>query len=96
VPQKKEMIDLRHEQLLSFEDAARRLGCSIRTVRHWAAVGFEGRRLEFIKLGRLLRTSVEAINRFSTHEHSEPDSRLTPSQRNRQRARQALHERHGS
>lgn len=58
------MIAITNEHLLSLKQAAQLIGCSIQTLRKWADSGCDGRVLETVKFGRLVRTSVEAVQRF--------------------------------
>jgi len=48
------------ERLLSVEEIAERIGCSIRTVRRWVASGS----LASVKVGGLRRVSPSALDRF--------------------------------
>lgn len=48
------------ERLLSVEDVAERLGCSIRTVRRWIADGS----LDSVKVGGLRRVTAASLDRF--------------------------------
>lgn len=55
------------EQLLPLVEAVRRVGekPSLQTVRRWCHRGIRGgKRLEFVRVGHELRTSVEAVKRF--------------------------------
>lgn len=63
------MIDVAREKLLTKEEAARFCQVSIPTVERWIRKGVKrtGRRLEVVYLGGSMRTSVEAIGRFSVH-----------------------------
>ena len=54
------MIDLTTESLLRVDEAAKLLGVHRRTVENWFKRG-----LESTKIGRLVYTSREAIQRFS-------------------------------
>lgn len=64
------MIDPANEQLLSLTDAARtiprvgkrRVHCS--TLWRWCRKGLRGVRLEYVKIGRRIATSSEALARF--------------------------------
>ncbi len=89
------MIDWKKETLISLREAAERLNCDLRTVRRWAAYGHDGKRLETIRAGRLLRTSIQAIDRFVSHDGFTSLPRLTPSQQQNQRAKADLAKRHG-
>jgi len=66
------MIELANETLLTVPQAAERLGCSCRTIRRWISTGYRGRRLEVIRCGRLVRTSIEAIERFQGTQETAP------------------------
>ena len=55
------------EELLPLVEAVKQVGQrpSIQTVRRWCHAGVKGgRKLEFVKVGHELRTSVEAVRRF--------------------------------
>jgi hypothetical protein len=65
------MIDLQHESVLSFADAVnhlprRRKGKKphIATMYRWAMRGCRGVRLETLRVGGTLCTSLEALQRF--------------------------------
>jgi uncharacterized protein DUF1580 len=65
------MIDLASETLISFSDACRRLPsrragrpAHPATLYRWASEGVRGVRLETIRVGGSLCTSVEALQRF--------------------------------
>lgn len=65
------MIEIQNETLLTLRDAARRIpstrqgrGLHIGTVYRWASRGIRGIKLESVRLGGVLFTSVEAIQRF--------------------------------
>lgn len=63
------MIDVARERLLTKEEAARYCKVSIPTVERWIRRGVSktGRRLEAVYIGGSMRTSIEAIARFSVH-----------------------------
>jgi hypothetical protein len=55
------------ETLLPLVEAVSKVGSrpSIQTVRRWCHAGVKGgKRLEFVRVGHELRTSVEAVKRF--------------------------------
>lgn len=52
--------DARRRGLLSVEEAAHYLGVSPGTLRNWAST----RRVEFVKIGRLTRFSLVALDRY--------------------------------
>lgn len=54
------MIDLKREKLLSVSSAAAMFGVSQSTIYAWFGAG-----LERVKIGGVVRTSVEAVERFS-------------------------------
>lgn len=65
------MIDIAAERVLSLTQAARLLPCRRRgrkpcpsTLYRWAKRGLRGVRLETVRIGGTLCTSVEALNRF--------------------------------
>ena len=66
------MIDLDREAILTFTEAARRVPMRRRgkpthvaTIHRWAKNGVRGVRLESLRLGGGLVTSVEALQRFA-------------------------------
>lgn len=89
------MIDIAREQLLSLNDVADRIGCSIQTVRKWASVGCDGRILETVKFGRLVRTSLQAVERFHKPRRASQDFSLRSDHTEFSRCQSALLERHG-
>ena len=66
------MIDLNSEKLLTLEQAAEKLLVSKASLYRWITQGYQGVKLEAIKLGVNWRTSEEALQRFG--------DRLTPNQ----------------
>lgn len=65
------MIDLASDQILTLQQAARRLPRRRRgrpvhpaTIYRWAHVGLRGVRLEVIRMGGVTCTSTEALQRF--------------------------------
>lgn len=67
------MIDIELERLIAVRDVPtlknlpfRRQGkrLHISTVRRWAQNGIRGKRLETVRIGAQLCTSIEALNRF--------------------------------
>lgn len=59
-------IDVGQEEIISLEEAARKLGVSYYTVRRWTRDGICGVLLECVPVGtRKTKTSVEALNRFT-------------------------------
>jgi len=87
------MIELTNETVLSFSDAAvrlprRRAGKKphVATLYRWAMRGCRGVRLETIRVGGTLCTSVEALQRFCERLSSpgcEPQPRQTTKARER-------------
>ena len=63
-------IDLKHEEILSLKDAANSIPAidgkspHLSTVWRWARKGLNGVRLDYVRIGRRVCTSREAINRF--------------------------------
>jgi hypothetical protein len=57
------MVDVARENVVCLEDVARKFDVSLQTVRNWA--NRSGHRLETIRVGRLVRTSWEAVQRFA-------------------------------
>lgn len=58
------MIDICTEQLITFAEAAEEMGVSLWTVRRWARRGTNGVRLKVACIGRRVKTSMEALQRF--------------------------------
>lgn len=81
------MIDLKQERLITLTEAvkldfwpSRRGGrLSLGTIYRWAQVGVGGIRLEVVKIGSALCTSLPAIHRF-IERLTAADTRLTPSE----------------
>lgn len=61
------MIDVAREKLMTKEEAAQFCGVSVETIDRWMEKGVQrtGKRLESLLLGGSVRTSIEAIARFS-------------------------------
>jgi len=59
------MNNLSEETKTSYAEAAKMCGVHDVTVARWARVGVEGIKLEYIRIGGLHFTSVEAIDRFN-------------------------------
>lgn len=57
-------IDITRETVVDLNDVARRLRVHIKTVRGWGK-RLNGRRLETVKLGGKIVTSLEALQRFA-------------------------------
>jgi len=88
------MIDSKSERLMSLDQVASRIGCSTQTVRKWAASGCNGRILETVKFGRLVRTSLEAVERFQ-QPHIARTPLLEADHSEYRRVEAALSQRHG-
>lgn len=64
------MIDVKHEETITFAEAAEHLPKRrgrkphVASVHRWATKGFGDTRLEYLKLGGQRITSVEAVQRF--------------------------------
>lgn len=65
------MIDIKREEVITLGEAARRLPCrrkgkatNVATLYRWASAGLHGERLEVIRVGGSLCTSVEGLQRF--------------------------------
>ena len=89
------MIDVNCEQLISMTEAAHRLHVAPSTIWRWRQKkGVRGRRLETVKLGGRVMTSLAAIQRFALQSvDDEPCPTIrTPYRRQReiQRAEQWL------
>lgn len=92
------MIDLRSEGLLSLTDAAKALPPiggkrpHVSTIWRWCRKGVRGVRLEHIRLGHRVCTSLEALNRFA-HSLAEAPQQAAPAadpRRNASRPRTAV------
>jgi hypothetical protein len=71
------MIDVTRETLLTMNEAAARFGVTAKTIREWACPLDYKRRpkrrvLETVMLGGRLRTSLEAVQRFTNYQHVAP------------------------
>jgi hypothetical protein len=89
------MIDLGKEHLLKIADVAERFNVHRRTVESWMGNG-----LESLRMGRLVYTSVEALERFSQPRdlEAEQEARERASAKPGRRQRRAMDEaarRHG-
>lgn len=86
------MIDLASENLISLREAARRLpgrrgrGVHIATVYRWAQSGVAGVRLEVLRLGGQLVTSVESLQRFAEQLSKSSDCEQLRSRRSPKKA----------
>ena len=64
-------IDLQNEQLLSLTDATKAIPLidgkrpHVSTIWRWCRRGVRGVRLEYVRLGHRVCTSIEALSRFS-------------------------------
>jgi transposase len=57
------MINVTKESLIDFKAAAKQFGVTIQTIRNWANRQTLPR-LETVKIGGMVRTSLEALQRF--------------------------------
>ena len=89
------MVSVVTERLMSLKQAAELIGCSIQTVRKWADSGCDGRVLETIKFGRLVRTSMEAVERFQRPHITRHSFQTDDDQKEFLRVEAALAQRHG-
>lgn len=80
------MIDFVNEQPMKFQQAAELLGVSYDTVWKWSIKGHRGKFLDSAKVGGLIYTSREAIQRFSTG-RGEESTQVAPPQVNAADAR---------
>ena len=60
------MSHVAHETFVTLREAARRLKVSPRTIRRWATVGVNGKKLEVFRAGRVMRTTWSALDRFQS------------------------------
>lgn len=89
------MIDLIHQKPVSLKAAAEYFGVSAKTVRCWSR-GVGGRRLDTVKVGGLLFTTMEAIQAFAAPVGTERiTTTLTTLERNYREASRLLREEHG-
>lgn len=65
------MIDISQEKLLTFAEAAKRLPhrragrkVNVSTLHRWCTKGYQGVRLDFLKIGGTRCTSMAALQRF--------------------------------
>ena len=85
------MIDIAHETVLSLTEASRLLPRRrggkhphVSTLYRWASVGLDGVRLDTIRIGGTLCTSIRALQRFfeaisgigKSHDSSSNDARV--------------------
>ena len=89
------MIAITTEHLMSVKQAAELIGCSVQTVRKWADSGCDGRVLETVKFGRLVRTSVEAVERFQRPHITRHTIQSDADRQEFLRVEAALAQRHG-
>ena len=87
------MISLAKEQVLTLNDAAKRLPRRrggkrphIATLYRWAQSGVRGVQLEVLRVGGTLCTSVEALQRFAERCSGIEPSARTSRQRQKQKA----------
>lgn len=66
------MIDFTNETVIRLTEAAFRLRVKYGTIHRWAKYGYRGRKLESAFLAGTVYTSLEALNRFSGQEASQP------------------------
>lgn len=64
------MVDIAREQIVPLEEVAKKFGVTLQTVRNWTKRGKH--RLEAIRVGRVVRTSWEAVQRFAANSESDP------------------------
>lgn len=86
------MIDLTNENVLSFADAAERLSRRragkkphVATLYRWAMRGCRGVKLETLRVGGTLCTSVEALQRFCERLSNPTSTTLPPTAKSRER-----------
>lgn len=96
------MIDATREHLITLDNAAALLLVHRRTVYRWATVGVKGVMLDALPCGRNLRTSSEAVSRFTAalsglRDHSPEDCRPVAPRRSKshEAAARELAEVHG-
>ena len=85
------MIDINRETPLSLKEAASRVGVTARTVWNWIQSG----RLEACRCGRNVRTSVEALARFTSPYRPARESAGAANNSENDRAMAELREEHG-
>jgi len=66
------MVDVSRENIVPLEAVASKFDVSLQTVRNWAKR--TGHRLETIRVGRLVRTSWEAVQRFAVEDDIDEES----------------------
>ena len=69
------MINVTKENLIDLKSAAKQFGVTIQTIRNWANRQTLPR-LETVKIGGMVRTSLEALQRFVVYSD---ESQHTPS-----------------
>ena len=79
------MIDTTRESIISLSDATRRLpkfngkNPHPSSVWRWCKIGLDGVKLEHIKVGGRMCTSIEALDRFFNREDVLASAPVTPS-----------------
>ena len=82
-------VDIQRDKLLSIAEAAEHIGKisgqrpSPTTVWRWCRKGIQGVQLEYVRLGRSIRSSSEALDRFS-HALAAQDREVSSHQRGNQ------------
>jgi len=81
------MIDLKHEELLTFSEASQRLPKRphLATWYRWISRGVRGVRLESVRVGGTSYTSAEALQRFADRLTGGDNVQVSVTSRQRQR-----------
>jgi transposase len=66
------VVDVAREKIVPLEAVAEKFDVSLQTVRNWA--NSSKHRLETIRVGRLVRTSWEAVQRFAIQRDTQEES----------------------
>lgn len=84
----------RDEALLPLVDAVAKVTAkrmSIQSIRRWATKGVKGgKRLEFVRIGHEMRTSVEAVKRFLSSLDIQPSVSQQPNARTTKETKKRL------
>jgi excisionase family DNA binding protein len=71
-------VALLDEDTLTLTQAARQLGVSVASTWRWAREGFHGVRLDYVRIGRRILTSKQALQRFADALTAQDQRRTEP------------------
>lgn len=76
------MIDVMREPIFDLKAVASKLDVTYATALNWVNRGVNGRKLETVRVGKSIRTSPAAVNRFVMNTDGiGPDDRIEAEQR---------------